>query len=152
MNGPGAAPLVPAAAHAYHDAVETEARRWLRQAEADLASERDSARAAHFEWACFQSQQAAEKALKAVLYERGQRAILTHSVLELVRLAGRCAPALAELERGARLLDQFYIPTRYPSGLPGESVPAEFYGRDEAEACTSSAESILSAVRSTFGG
>jgi HEPN domain-containing protein len=37
--------------------------RWLAQARWDLKAARDSAAAGNFEWACFQAQQAAEKAL-----------------------------------------------------------------------------------------
>ena len=130
--------------------MDVETGRWLRQAEADLASARDSARALHFEWACFQAQQSGEKALKAVLYERGVRAVLTHSLVDLVRHCAPVAPALASLEREARYLDQFYIPTRYPNGLPGESAPAEFYSAEEAAACTRCAESILRAAKTTL--
>jgi len=30
-------------------------------------------------------------------------------------------------------MDMFYIPTRYPNGLAGESTPAEFYEMEDAE-------------------
>jgi len=61
-----------------------EAQRWLKQAEKDLESARDSRIAGHHEWACFQSQQAAKKGRKAFLYSKGLRAILTHSIRDLV--------------------------------------------------------------------
>jgi HEPN domain-containing protein len=61
-----------------------EEQRWLRQAEKVLESARDSSKAKHYEWACFQTQQAAKKALKAFLYSKGLRAILTHSIRDLV--------------------------------------------------------------------
>ena len=48
-----------------------EAQPWLRQAEADLHAAEDSLTTCHYEWACFQAQQSAEKALKAFLHERG---------------------------------------------------------------------------------
>ncbi len=38
---------------------------WLAQAEHDVQAAKDSMLSNHHEWACFQSQQAAEKALKA---------------------------------------------------------------------------------------
>lgn len=46
----------------------------------------------------------------------------------------------------ARTLDMFYIPTRYPNGLGGDLAPTEFYEREDAEKCISSAELILSTV------
>lgn len=45
-----------------------EAKKWLRQAEADLKACRDNLKDGNFEWSCFQTQQSAEKALKAYLY------------------------------------------------------------------------------------
>jgi len=41
-----------------------ESARWLKQAIADLKAARNSQKANNFEWACFQAQQAGEKALK----------------------------------------------------------------------------------------
>ncbi len=40
---------------------------WLNQAEKDLSAAEDSMASLHYEWSCFQSQQAAEKAFKALL-------------------------------------------------------------------------------------
>ena len=46
----------------------TEGERWLEQAQADLDVVCTLITAGHYAAACFHSQQAAEKALKAVLY------------------------------------------------------------------------------------
>lgn len=43
-----------------------DAMRWLSQATADLRAARNSLGSGSFEWACFQSQQAGAKALKAL--------------------------------------------------------------------------------------
>jgi len=129
-----------------------EAERWLAQAREDLAAARDSRTAGHYEWACFQAQQAAEKALKAVLFFRGLRAILSHSLVELLREIRRLDPGFAPLDEGCRFLDAVYIPTRYPNGLPGTQTPAEFYTATEADRCLSFADSILrEATRSAEG-
>lgn len=120
-----------------------EAQRWLAQARADLAAARDSRAAGHHEWACFQAQQAGEKALKAVLYLRGVRAILSHSLVELLHESRKADAAFAPLEEACRFLDAVYIPTRYPNGLPGSQTPAEFYTVAEADRCISFADSIL---------
>lgn len=45
--------------------------RWLRQAESDLNAAKNSMNSKNYDWSCFQSQQAAEKCLKAFLYNRG---------------------------------------------------------------------------------
>jgi HEPN domain-containing protein len=83
--------------------------------------------AGHSAAACFQSQQAAEKSVKAVLFAHGARVVLGYSVRELVR---QCAAHDATFERlaaSAALLDQFYISTRYPNGLPFPAVPSETF-------------------------
>jgi HEPN domain-containing protein len=121
--------------------------RWLRQAEGDLQAARDSLQTAHHEWACFQAQQSAEKALKALLYQQGRTSIITHSVADLVLEASKSFADLARLESEARLLDTFYLSTRYPNALASERSPVDYYTRQEAERCLSCAESILTAVK-----
>lgn len=129
-----------------------EAQRWLRQAEADLRAARTSLGAGHYEWACFQAQQGAEKALKAFLYDRGYTSIITHSLKELAGECRKLEGAFADIADSARLLDMFYVPTRYPNGLGGNLAPAEFYERKDAEQCLSSSESILNTVKSFLPG
>ncbi|MGQ9748844.1 HEPN domain-containing protein [Desulfosoma sp.] len=49
-------------------------QRWqncLKQAKQDLEHARRSIDLGHFEWACFASQQAAEKAIKALHFHQG---------------------------------------------------------------------------------
>jgi HEPN domain-containing protein len=122
------------------------AQDWFRQAEADLAQARDSHRDAHFEWACFAAQQAAEKAAKAAHEVLGQEA-WGHVVTELLEALRPHVPAIdAELLDRARALDKLYIPTRYPNGLSG-GAPADFYTRAEAERAIADAEAVLEVCR-----
>ena len=120
-----------------------EALRWLRQAKADLETAKDTSVAGHYEWACFQSQQAAEKALKAFLYSRRKRNLFTHSVTELAALAGRIDVKFTKMDFEARYLDAYYIPTRYPNGLPGGIIPSDFYTKVEADKCVKASEKIM---------
>ena len=115
---------------------EKEARRWYRQGARDGETARKNAENRDFEVACFLYQQAAEKILKAFLYARGERAVLGHSTLSLARACMTYAPAFHEILDACRELDIFYIPTRYPNGLP-DGAPFEYYtdkhaGRAEA--------------------
>ena len=126
------------------------ARTWFDQACADLAAAEDSAATGHHEWACFQAQQAGEKALKAVLYARGRTSIVTHSLRRLVRESAGIDAAFAELDDDARLLDQHYIPTRYPNGLDGETTPSAYYDEKDAERCLQSARLILARARASL--
>ncbi|MBO3798564.1 MAG: HEPN domain-containing protein [Thermoproteota archaeon] len=119
------------------------ARRWLKQAERDLKAARDSFNSRNYEWACFQAQQAAEKALKAILFLRGFRAILTHSIFELVNRIGD-----EELKKeDVKFLDSVYIASRYPNSFSEEVVPSEYFDEGDAEKCLRLSESILAKAR-----
>ena len=123
-----------------------EAIRWFKQAKADIESAKDSLTTKHFDWACFQAQQAGEKALKAFLYQKGFRAILTHSVRDLLNECNKYENTFLDFVDQGRYLDTFYIPSRYPNGLPGNNYPAEFYTKEDADKCISSAVLILQEV------
>ncbi len=134
------------------DANTREAERWMRQGERDLISARNSCRTGDFEWACFQAQQSAEKTLKALLYARGYRRILTHSVYELIREVSVFEPSFQELRSGAKALDSAYIMARYPDSIVGNLTPSEYYDREDAEECIEYADSICSAARQALSG
>ena len=60
-----------------------EAKRWFAQALRDLKAANDSLSCGNFEWSCFQAQQAAEKAVKALLFAHGRKP-WGHSIVELL--------------------------------------------------------------------
>ena len=125
------------------NAHRVEAQRWFRQAQADLEVVCTLRSSQHYAAVCFYSQQAAEKALKAVLYSQGARVVLGHAVRELVRQCEAHDSAFASVLGDAALLDQFYIPTRYPNGLPSPAVPSETYAEAQAEAAQEAVEHVL---------
>ncbi len=96
-----------------------EAERWLAQAEADLKVARWDYEGRFWWEVCFKSQQAVEKALKAYCYAQGERAILTHSLLEIARRCAKYDTDFSKYLAVCRKLDKYYIVTRYPNGLPG---------------------------------
>ncbi|HVT46124.1 MAG TPA: HEPN domain-containing protein [Thermoanaerobaculia bacterium] len=114
----------------------------MTQAERDLGVARAMEKDATYEWACFAAQQAAEKALKAAHYSH-LRSVRGHSVLQLVRAFSDAPPELLEK---ARVLDGYYIPTRYVNGHP-EGAPFEYYGAPQSEQAIAYAESILEFAR-----
>lgn len=129
-----------------------EAERWFRQAFYDLKAARWNMEGGFFSTVCFLAQQSGEKALKALLYFEGarRRALLTHSLLEMVNAARDLnLEAAAGLDAPARGLDLHYIPSRYPNGLPG-GYPHQFYDRKEAERAVGAAQEILEAVEGHF--
>lgn len=109
-----------------------EAERWLRQAENDLAFARRGLAEGFFAQACFLCQQAGEKAVKAVHYRTGERLVFGHSVFQLMKPLADRIPGAESLLDAAGLLDQYYIPTRYPNGLP-DGAPFEVYTKAQAE-------------------
>ncbi|MCX7668721.1 MAG: HEPN domain-containing protein [Anaerolineae bacterium] len=103
-----------------------EGHRWLRQAQEDLRWTDHLAREGAYHLACFLAQQVAEKALKAFLYAQGEEIVLGHSVERLCAAAARFDAAFRAKGRSWSILDGYYIPTRYPNGLP-DGIPADVY-------------------------
>ena len=126
-----------------------EGRRWLVQAENDLRFAELASRERFFAQACFNSQQAAEKALKAFLYARGAEQVMGHSVADLAAECARREPEFAELKERAAPLDQFYLSTRYPNSLPG-GIPAEAFTARDAERALEMAREVIAVVKRRF--
>ena len=117
------------------------ARDWLLQAEKDLETAEIARNAGRHEWACFATQQAAEKAVKAL--HLGQEA-WGHLVARLLKELPLQVPQ--ELVEKARYLDGLYIPTRHPDAFP-EGPLAEHYGPLQSEDAIGYAREILGFVR-----
>ena len=115
-----------------------EADRWRQQAANDLAFARVALRERFHAQACFIAQQASEKAVKAVAYGLGERTVLGHSLVTLIARYVDRVPGLADLRELAGILDQYYVPTRYPNGLAG-GVPFEAFGESQASAAVDAA-------------
>lgn len=119
-------------------------RDWLAQAERDLEQAEASQNDGRHEWACFASHQAAEKAVKALHLAHGQEA-WGHVVARLlVELPDEAPHDLVEM---GKVLDNFYVPARYPNGHP-EGAPFEHYGSRQSEEALRCARAILGFVRS----
>lgn len=127
-----------------------EGRRWLRQAENDLAFGELALREGFHAQACFVAQQTSEKALKALAYHQGERLVLGHSIVELTSRLAPSAPDLAKLREQAGLLDQYYVATRYPNGLPG-GVPFEAFGERQAREAIEAARAFVEVARRGVG-
>ena len=79
----------------------------------------------------FKAQQAAEYAVKGLLYGFGIMAY-GHSVVNLLGRLKEKMKIPAEILRMARLLDRHYIPPRYPNAHP-EGSPFEYYDAETAD-------------------
>lgn len=126
---------------------QKEALRWLRQAEYDLKSAVYSLGGKFYSSSCFQAQQAGEKAVKAFLVSTGRRAILGHSVAVLLREAAEHNQEFEKIISFGRILDRYYITTRYPDALP-EVSPFEAFDVDDATSAVDKASEIIQEVKS----
>ena len=124
---------------------DRERRRWLASAREDLVFARHAAESGFFAPACFHAQQAAEKAVKAVHYGRGSRAVIGHNVRALIAALDPRSQKLDGQLDSARELDLFYVPTRYPNGLD-EGTPGEAFSAHQAERALALAAAILDAA------
>ncbi|MGA1797085.1 MAG: HEPN domain-containing protein [bacterium] len=117
---------------------------WFAQAERDLEQARASQKEGRHEWACFAAHQSAEKAVKALHLFLRQEA-WGHVVARLL------SDLPIDFDEGlvdkAKVLDAFYIPTRYANGHP-EGPPFEHYGILQSNEAINYAGEILEFVRS----
>ncbi len=119
-------------------------RDWFAQAEKDLEHAKAAQEDGSHEWACFAGQQSAEKAVKALHLKQGQEA-WGHVI---ARLLAELPPSLGavELIDQGKVLDNFYVATRYANGHP-EGAPFEHYGALQSEQAIRHAGEILEFVR-----
>ncbi len=117
---------------------------WIAQAERDFEVAKELAAAGRHEWACFAAQQAAEKALKGALYSH-LRESRTHVLAELVRDLDPKASEML-LDR-ARVLDSYYIPTRYANGHE-KGAPFVHYGSRQSQQAIEDANILIEFARS----
>jgi len=123
-----------------------EGQRWLTQAAEDLKWTKLLSEQGGWHIACFLSQQVTEKALKAFLFSQGEEIVLGHSVARLCAKAAEYQPGFSEKAKRWSLLDGYYIPTRYPNGLP-DGIPAEVYTEDAAKSAVALAEEAMNYVK-----
>jgi len=128
-----------------------EARRWVDTASEDIDAARVLMDKQKFSHACFFAQQAAEKALKALWISIGEDP-WGHSLQKLISTLPQVdiKTTMEEFIEESAVLDRYYIPTRYPNGLP-DLTPSKYYFQKDAHLCIESAERIINKVRNIVG-
>lgn len=116
---------------------------WFEQAKRDVETARILRGEGRYEWAAFVSQQAAEKAIKAVLQAKG-RAAWGHAVTDLLQALAAEAKIEVPTYLGpcAMRLDRNYIGARYPDSW-AEGPPHRYYTEVDADDAIGCAEKIL---------
>ncbi|MBM4339440.1 MAG: HEPN domain-containing protein [Deltaproteobacteria bacterium] len=124
-----------------------ESLRWLTQSQDEFQDADDLRKRGRFYLALFHFQQAGEKALKAYLYLKVKsiEVFYTHSIDDLLEMTFEINSDFREVAQ-AKKLDRYYIPTRYPNGLPG-NVPSRYFDDPkEAEEAMELAKSLIELV------
>ena len=119
-----------------------EGARWFRQAERDLEDAVFNRQGERYNVACFLSQQAAEKAVKAYLYRRGAEDVWGNSLIDLCEDAKLFEMFFDTIKAEARQLDKYFDITRYPTYLPS-GIPAEAFDDIDAERALELAEIVV---------
>lgn len=113
---------------------------WIGEAEEELASARILLEHGKHKTACFHSQQAVEKGLKALIIEKGERPGRVHDIVELLGHAKRLGWQIALAMEDAVFLNSVYK-GRYPAeeGLLPHGAPS----RPDAERAVLAADAFV---------
>ena len=116
---------------------------WLKQAEYDLSASRLSYGNAFYEWACFQAEQSAEKAMKGLMVFCGYKPPKVHKLSILLKIIRRLRPDISG-NINIQSLQSYTFVSRYPFILPGDnSTPHDFIDEENAGECVAEAEIVL---------
>ncbi len=89
-------------------------REWLNRARSNLAQAQNKHKGVYLEDLCSSAQQAAEKAIKAVLIKQDVKFPYIHDLAELLTLVGKTGTKIPKSLKMAGELTKFAIFTRYP--------------------------------------
>lgn len=120
--------------------MKNQLERWLFFARQDIQMAEFAMKEEMYNQACFHAQQCAEKALKGLLAYQGKRPPRIHQLTDLLNLLK--PNLLKNISQDIRLLDRFYVPTRYPDALPGD-LPEGLPDREDAEEALGTARKVL---------
>lgn len=122
--------------------MNSETKRWLAQAEHDLENAEKNYRAEMWDVSAFLAQQAAEKALKALIFDQtGSPPPRIHSIQRLTDIAG----VRQDLAKEIVQLDDVYVASRYPEAA-GPFLPYEIIDEDKTVATLNLAREVFSLV------
>jgi len=89
-------------------------REWLNRARSNLALAKAKRKGVYLEDLCFDAQQAAEKAIKALLIKAEVNFPYVHDLAELLTLLEKSGEMITESIRQAEELSRYAVFTRYP--------------------------------------
>src|SRR3989344_2516970 len=92
----------------------SEYKLWVKKARDDIRWTRHNLETKEYSGACFSSQQAAEKVLKAFLLSKQNPLRKIHDLAALLKACVAIDPAFNQIERLVKKLFPYYATTRYP--------------------------------------
>ena len=126
-----------------------EALRWFQTAESDLKTARILHANQRYAHACFHAQQAGEKAVKSIWHLHAGDP-WGHSVQKLIDdlqdFNTDLYKHLKDLLPDGSKLDKYYIPTRYPNGLP-DLTPDKAYFEEDALTAIGLSEKLMERIQ-----
>jgi len=122
---------------------ENEYSRWIKSAYKTIQSAYNDLRNSDYNWSCFKAHQAAEKAIKSILWGVGKPRT-SHSLVHLIRYLAEelHASVPEEVNEACIILSKFYTITRYPDAW-SEGMPEEYFSAGEAEEAIKLARLVL---------
>lgn len=121
-----------------------EPKEWLKRARSNLERARTRLPGVYLEDLCFDAQQAAEKAIKALLIHRDAAFPYVHDLAALVSLLEDSGEAVPQEVKEAARLTRFAVATRYPG--VDDAVT-----EDEHQTAISIAETVVAFVEQRLG-
>ncbi len=88
---------------------------------------------------CFIAQQVAEKALKAIAFRNEYEIVKSHSIVQIAK----SLKLNGQIEEYGKVLDLYYISTRYPDALPDNAIPSDSFSRKQASAALKMASHFI---------
>lgn len=126
-------------------AIRKEASLWMKQAENDLRKAENDLKTYDWDSAAFWSQQAAEKALKALLLNFG-KSYRGHNLLELRDILKTDAGLdVGLIEKELKELTIHYTISRYPNAA--NALPIELYDQEKAYELVEKARKVVEWVK-----
>lgn len=124
-----------------------EALDWLEQAEHNLKVAISNFENGFYSDSCFMAEQSAQVALKSYIIYHKKRYIWEHSIQELSIICCKYDKDFESLITNGKILDKYYIPTRYPNALASPAVPFKSFTEEEASNAIGLAQEIIKTVK-----
>jgi len=122
---------------------------WMEQAKGEFKAAKDLFKTSNYAWCCFACQQAAEKALKAITEHFGYPTA-GHNLIALIEEVSKFIQVPNEIKTACRILNRYYIPTRYPNAFPS-GAPVRMFNEDDANEALQHSEKVINLARTATG-